>query len=224
MVPRVAIALVLSGCSEPAPEAAPRPAAQAPASPPDAELSLSGPMDHHPGRRTLSPGGAWQVVVAPGGDLSVQAADGSGQAFALDQEVDARVAVSTDDRLLVYARQGTTPETDLWLRALPDGDAVQVTDWRGSEDRPVLSPDGRRLAFVSGHTGIASWWVVDLDGALPVSVERARQLTNVGLESQPRGTGRPPDGWVPVPDGHEYAWTSDGLSWVARDQRHGLQP
>lgn len=204
--------LLLTACAS-----QPEPPATEPAAP------VQGPMDHHPGRRTLSPGGSWEVVVAPGGQLSVAPAAG-GEPILLDQHVDARVAVSADEQWLVYARQGTTPDTDLWRVALPGGSPQQLTAWRGSEDRPVLSPDGQRLAFVSGHTGIASWWLVDLDGALPVPVERARQLSNLGVEDQPRSPGQPPAGWVPVPEGHDYAWTDAGLRWVARGQEHRLQP
>jgi TolB protein len=167
-------------------------------------------MDEHPGRRTVSPG--WEIRVAEGGDLSVRPANG-GPALMLDTLVDPRVVVSADDTFLIYAREGDLGETDLWRVDLPAGKPTPITTWTGSEDRPVLSPDGRRLAFVSGRTGIASWWVVDLAGP-----DAGTQITNVGvIRGRP---GQAPAGWVPVPDGTTYAWTSQGLTWVAEGKAY----
>ncbi|MDP2308090.1 MAG: hypothetical protein Q8P18_18850 [Pseudomonadota bacterium] len=170
-------------------------------------------QDRLPGRRTLSPGGAWEAVVAEGGALSVRPAGRFGAEMAIDELVDPRVAMTPGS--LVYARQGGLVETDLWRVSLPNGAPVQITAWNGSEDRPVHSPDGRRVAFISGRTGIASWWVVDLPGpdGLPVPEASGRQVTNVGVT---RGRpGKAPPGFVPPPDGTTYAWTDAGLTWVA---------
>lgn len=162
------------------------------------------PMDGHPGRRTRTAG--WDVRVAEGGALSV---DG----VPIDTEVDPRVAVS--GARLVYARRTAFEETDLYSVDLPDGTPEPLTSLPGSEDRPVLSPDGRRVAFVSGTTGIAAWWVVDAAGV--------RQLSNIGVEARPRRPGHPPEGFVPVPDGTVYSWTEAGLSWVAQGKAHALE-
>ncbi len=177
--------------------------------------------DRRPGRRSLSPDGAWEAVVAEGGALSVRPAGAFGAEVAIDTDVDARVALAGST--LVYAREGDLVETDLWRVTLPDGVPARITAWVGSEDRPVVSPDGRRLAFVSGRTGVASWWVIDLPDeqggdALPVPEEAARQVTNVGVT---RGRpGRAPQGFVPPPDGVTYAWTDAGLAWVAEGRTY----
>lgn len=170
-------------------------------------------QDRLPGRRTLSPDGAWEALVAEGGSLSVRPAGRFGEEEVLDALVDPRVAMAGDT--LFYARQGDLVETDLWRVTVPGGVPVRITAWAGSEDRPVLSPDGRRLAFVSGRTGLASWWVVDLydAGGMPIAEGAGVQVTNVGVT---RGRpGKPPPGFVPPPDGTTYAWTGAGLSWVA---------
>jgi len=192
-------ALLLAACG--APEPAP----------------LGGPMDFHPARRTRSPSGRLEVQVGEDQVLRLQPAGQPEQARVVDQGADPRVAL--DEARLVYARDGGLVETDLWMVELPDGEPVRLTDWLGTEDRPVLSPDDRRVAFISGRTGIASWWVADLDGPLPIPVETARQLTNVGLERD-RRPGVAPLGFQPPPDGTQYAWTEQGLSWVAGGQRY----
>jgi hypothetical protein len=189
----------ICACAEPAP----------PTPPPVA-------TDLVPGRRTPSPDGGWEAVVAEGGALSLRRAGRFGEAVHVDDGVDARVAFSPDGGVLVYARRGDLIETDLWRVDVPDGRPVRLTDWPGTEDRPVVSPDGRRVAFVSSATGIAAWWVADLDG------QGARQVTNVGLPKHRPGVA--PEGWVPVPDGHVYAWGKDGLTWVAGGKRYAVTP
>ncbi len=236
---RPILLLLLSACADAPPPAAPAAstaastapstaASTAPSTAPsdgptaaDAVAPLAGPMDGHPGRRTLSPSQRWEAVVAPGGDLSVRTA--GGQTTPLDVEVDPRLVFSSAEDWLVYARRGPLLETDLWRVRLPDGQPQQVTAWTGTEDRPLLSPDGRHLAFVSGRTGIASWWLVDLTGPLPVPEDAGRQLSNIGVEDQPRQPGQPPAGWVPVPANADYAWVDDQLVWVADGREHRLR-
>ncbi len=178
--------------------------------------------DTRPGRRTLSPDGAVEALVAEGGILRLRRADGVQRE--LDEGVDARLAFSPDSASLVYARDSggdSAGETNLWyLRLAPESDGlpVRLTSARGSDDRPVFSPDGSRVAFISGQTGIASWWVIELSRIGAEGV--ARQLTNVQLP--PRRSGEPPEGFLPPPDGVEYRWTADGLSWVADGHEYTL--
>lgn len=175
----------------------------------------SGAMDGRWARRTQV--GAWTAQVDTAGVLRLSGPDGERR---VDVGVDPRVAIAPDGAHLAWAKDGGLVETDLWWAPTAGGAAIRLTDWPGTEDRPVFSPDGRRLAFVSGRTGIASWWVLDL--ADPQG--SARQLTNVGLEHVARPPGGPPPGWVPVPDGLDYAWTDAGLEWSARGARHGVVP
>lgn len=159
-------------------------------------------MDERPSGRVRA--GRWELRVDAGRLLL----DG----VQLDDRVDPRMAVAGD--LVAYARDGDLRETDLWLRTLPDGRPTRLTDWPGSEDRPVFSPDGQRLAFVGGD-GLPGWWVLDLAGGSP------RRLSNTTLG--PRRPGRPPEGWMPLPS-HDYAWDETGLHWVAQGRRWSVTP
>lgn len=205
---RALLLLPLAACGQdPAPAS---PAAAIESSPDPGPLS--GPMDFHPARRTVSPTARWTAQVDEDRGLSLQGR-------LIDAPVDPRVAFAPDETRLVYARADSLGETDLWQVDLPTGSPTLVLAWPGSQDRPVLSPDGRRLAFVSGHTGIAAWWTVRLDGGLPVPLEDAQQLSNVDLVRRP---GQPPDGWLPVPTTQPATWDEAGLHWVAQDQQHDL--
>ena len=84
----------------------------------------------------------------------------------------------------------------------------------GCPDRPALSPDGRRVAYVSGVTGVASVFVVSFDGGDPL------QLTNVGLENAPITIGRAPHGFVAPPHAGPPWFDGDILVWESPDGRH----
>ena len=94
------------------------------------------------------------------------------------------------DALLVTAYEEDRVGSDLLLVDLADGLRRRLTDTPGVDDRPVWSPDGRKILFVSGRTGIASLWVMGRDGS------GMTQVTNKGIRG---GIGRAPEGFVPVP-------------------------
>jgi hypothetical protein len=173
------------------------------------------PVDGIQAGGAASPDGRWRAAVAAGGALSVEGPDG---AFDLGAGALPELAFSPDSRRLVWPRQVDGPETELVLLELPpQGEPTVLLDWPGAEDRPVFSPDGGRLAFTSGKSGLASVYVLDL------ATGAVAQLTNVGLEDAPRAPGSPPDGWVPPP---QAAWTWDGrgLSYLADGRRWELHP
>lgn len=182
------------------------------------EAPLGAPMDGHPGGRTALAAGA--LVVEDGGRLTVQGADGDVRE--VDAGVDARIAVAPDGSFAVYAKRAFMDETDLWRVDLPGGATARLTDWRGSEDRPVISPDGARVAFISGYTGVGSWFVADVPAVgQPLALEAARQLTNTELG--PIRPGFPRTGWTAPPSG-AVSWTSAGIAWEARDGPHTVVP
>ncbi len=88
-------------------------------------------------------------------------------------------------------------------------DGRTVVAGPGRPGRPVWSPEGRRLAFVSGESGVIAVWVVDLASRIRI------QITNVGLKP---GDGIGP-GFVPPPTRASAAmWTDSGhLVWDAGD-------
>jgi hypothetical protein len=113
------------------------------------------------------------------------------------------------------------PDRDVYLR-LPDGTRIQVSDLPGPEDGEAVSPDGQWVAFLGGATGIASVYAAPI----PRPGEKPRpalQLTNVGLERQPKTPGRMPEGFVPPPDkgplywadARTVAWTAAGIEYRA---------
>lgn len=186
----------------------------APAARPDARVPFT---DSLPGARLDA--GPLRVEVAPGGDLRLFGL--GAPAGVVDRGVSAELAVSPDGRWLVYARRTVGESTDLARVPLPAGQPIEpLTDWDGNEDRPVFSPDGRALAFVSGRTGIASLYRMDW----PPGPRPAVQWTNVGLEQRPRVPGQPPAGFIPPPAAG-LRWAEDGrLHFEAEGRAWVLDP
>ncbi len=149
--------------------------------------------------------GGWTATVT-GGTLTVTR---DGVTHDLGSGVLPELAWSGDD--LVYP-QGDLNERDLLLVDLPTGASRRLTDWPGYEDRPVWSPDGRRVAFFAGRTGLPSLYVID------VATGAVTQLTNVGVFPRAPRPGVPPNGFVPPPDVGAAIWAGSTLTWTARGQ------
>ena len=81
-------------------------------------------------------------------------------------------AISPDRTEIAFVSGG-----DIWTVGSAGGEARLLVSHAASESRPIYSPDGRNLAFVSDRTGGGDTYVVNLaSGAL-------RQLTfDDGLE------------------------------------------
>ncbi len=115
-------------------------------------LMISGPR--------FSPDGKSLVFAASGGAAS----GGATPATAREQGWPERLA-----RWVVepFAPQGVAahgPPADLWLLALDSGALTRLTALNGDDPLPAWSPDGRRLAFITG-TGL---YILDLDAPRPV--------------------------------------------------------
>lgn len=142
--------------------------------------------------------GEWTFTIADG-----RATLNGPSAYELGEDVLPGVAFSS--RHLAFAR--STPETDLHLLDLATGAERRLTAGPSYEDRPAFSPDGTRIAFFSGQTGLPCLYVTTLDGE-PI------QLTNVGLEHE-RRLGGPPPGFVPPPDTDDVRWIGDEITWTS---------
>ena len=164
--------------------------------------------------------GRWRLA----GDGELSLADGvlrltqHGRQWTLaDQVADLPAVAPAGDRL-VYARRGE----GVGLVTLEAWELGDGGDWLGPRavadgDRPALSADGERVAFVSGRSGVASIWLVAFDGG------ESTQLTNAGVTSPalspapldgPRHTpGEPPPGFVPPPVDGSLRFDGDTLRW-----------
>jgi dipeptidyl aminopeptidase/acylaminoacyl peptidase len=79
-------------------------------------------------------------------------------------------ALSPDGSVLVYSRRviaDNAYRTHLWIVPWSGGDARQLTHAAVNDTRPVFSPDGRLLAFISDRGGRDQPWILPLDGGEP---------------------------------------------------------
>nr|MDT0658148.1 hypothetical protein [Micromonospora sp. DSM 115978] len=116
-------------------------------------------------------------AAVPGGPAA-PVLDGSDAASAA-ADVDARAGT------LVWASPRPAGGSDLFVRR-PGGTATQLTT--GATDRhPVLSPDGRRVAFTSDRGGNDDIWLVEVTGGAPP----VRLTDDPGVDDRPTWS---PDG------------------------------
>ncbi len=158
-----------------------------------------------------SPNGDWLASLDEAGRLLLSESKAlDRQAIEIGNEVLPEIAFSGDSKKLVFAQEREGGDIDLMVISIPpEGDARPAIEWAGTEDRPLFSPDGSHLAFVSGRTGIASLYVLDLR----YSEQEPLQMTNVGLEEVERPAGRPPEGFVPPPERDSMTWEGNILTW-----------
>ncbi|MDF2760054.1 MAG: acylaminoacyl-peptidase, partial [Thermomicrobiales bacterium] len=80
------------------------------------------------------------------------------------------VALSPDGSAIVYSRRviaDNAYRTHLWIVSWSGGKARQLTHAAVNDTRPVFSPDGRFLAFISDRGGREQPWILPLDGGEP---------------------------------------------------------
>jgi serine/threonine protein kinase/Tol biopolymer transport system component len=99
--------------------------------------------------------------------------------YTATSEIENATVTWQDGRARVVAAVLAT-NSDLWMLPLdpathrPTGPPEPRAASTRVEERPVLSPDGSRLAFVSERTGQSELWLADADG------ENSRQVTRLG--------------------------------------------
>jgi serine/threonine protein kinase len=103
-------------------------------------------------------------------------------------------ALSPDGHMLTFIRSGSTffGRGQIYVKLLPDGEPVQLTNDSLPKFGPVFSPDGTRIAYATGMLGPESMsidtWVVPVLGGQPPQ----RWLTNAeGLTWSVGGAGKP---------------------------------
>lgn len=95
--------------------------------------------------------------------------------------------VSPDGRMLVFIRDGSwlLGTGQVWLKALPDGEPVQLTHGDGPVFAPTFSPDGTKVAYSQADLKLATWdtFTVPVTGAAAEPVRllpNASSLTYIG--------------------------------------------
>jgi len=76
---------------------------------------------------------------------------------------------SPDGRWIVYVvtvmdKDANRGDSDIWLVSVQGGEPRRLTASPSADNSPRWSPDGKRLAFVSGRGGSPQVWMLNLDG------------------------------------------------------------
>ncbi|WP_372806582.1 S41 family peptidase [Pontiella sp.] len=120
-------------------------------------------------------------------------AAGSAQADREQVQLASLPALTPDGKTLVFEYR-----RDLWVASSKGGEARPLTTHPANDSRPVISPDGTRVAFMSNRNEHWQTFVVPLEGGTP------RQLTFHSEGSVPR------------------AWYPDGKSLIVSGSRANM--
>jgi Tol biopolymer transport system component len=139
------------------------------------------------------------VVTLLGRLASGPAAEQKRAALASDAGANAYAAFSADGKRVAYSARGASKGEafHVFVRALPGGVPVQLTNGESSDIGPAWSPDGARLAFLRIAEGRTEYISIPSDGGAE------RQVAEFG--------GAPADTGQPLP---AVSWMRDGRSLV----------
>ena len=76
--------------------------------------------------------------------------------------------ISADGQWIVYEAirdLSTKLESKLFITRASGGPRIQITDGKYWDDKPLWSPDGKTIYFLSGHNGFYNVWGLRFDPA-----------------------------------------------------------
>jgi Tol biopolymer transport system component len=137
------------------------------------------------------------VVTLLGRLASGPRADQKRVALASDAGANAYPAFSADGKRVAYSARGASKGEafHVFVRVLPGGAPMQLTNGESSDIGPAWSPDGARLAFLRIAEGRTEYIAIPSDGG------EQRKVAEFG--------GAPADAGQPLP---AVSWTRDGRS------------
>jgi TolB protein len=126
---------------------------------------------------TYTPSGQIVYVGGTGKTIDRINGDGSGHKTLLTSTMYmAQPALSPDGNKLLYVRAvDDFLNTEIFLRNLATSTTKQLTISNAPDGQPTWSPDGSRIAFMSGRTGVAQIWTMDATGG---TLKRVTQTTS----------------------------------------------
>ena len=117
----------------------------------------------------ITPAGALQIGALRPGAVSDGAVQNDDRVFTLDTGVFGAVGTSPDGRHWVYCKGAGGDTADGEVYRIDDGRVRRVTSGMAPAWSPAISPDGRRVVFVSAYSGVPVLYVQDQDAA-PVAL------------------------------------------------------
>jgi Tol biopolymer transport system component len=115
--------------------------------------------------------------------------------FTTDEATWLSLTLTPDGKSIIFELLG-----DLYSLPITGGEARQITSGMAFDSQPSVSPDGKRIAFVSDHSGSDNLWIANIDG------------------NEPKQLSKDPQG-----DFESPSWTPDGdYVLVSRKPNDGL--
>jgi len=123
----------------------------------------------------------------------VPAAGGPVRVLKFPSQTPGHASLSPDGRFLVYGvRKANGPDSDLFLLSLEDGQEVPLVQTPADDSKPVWTPNGKKVLFLSDRTGTRGFWTIDVVDGKPRGVPQLVKdgVTGVGGVIRPNGFTR----------------------------------
>ena len=114
--------------------------------------------------------------------------------FTTDEGTWMSLDVSPDGKTIVFDLLG-----DIYTVPTTGGEAKRIVGGLSFESQPRISPDGKKIVFISDRSGAENLWVADADGANPKALTKGRNTAYMSP-----------------------AWTADGNYVIASKATEGL--